>query len=77
MILPNKYIPYEDSFVVIGAILLREIGTKKMSTNELWTRVKKIKIIELRFEKYIEILVFMYTTKMITYEKGEIYNENI
>ena len=77
MILPNKYIPFEDSFVVIGAILLREIGTKKMTTNELWTRVKRVRIIELRFEKFIEILVFMYTTKMITYEKGEIYNENI
>lgn len=77
MILPNKYTTFEESFIGLGAVILKELGTKKMTTNELWTKLKRVKHINLRFKKYIEILIFMYSTKMLSYDNGEIYNANI
>lgn len=77
MILPNKYTTFEESFIGVGAVILKELGTKKMTTNELWIKLKRVKYINLRFKKFIEILIFMYSTKMLSYENGEIYNANI
>jgi hypothetical protein len=76
MILPDKYTTFEESFLGLGAVILKEVGSKKMSTNELWNKLKRLKHNNLRFKKFIEILIFMYATKMLTYDNGEIYNEN-
>jgi len=77
MILPNKYTTFEESFIGVGAVILKELGTKKMTTNELWIKLKRVKYINVRFKKFIEILIFMYSTKMLSYDNGEIYNANI
>lgn len=77
MILPNKYTTFEESFIGVGAVILKELGTKKMTTNELWIKLKRVKHVNLRFKKFIEILIFMYSTKMLSYDNGEIYNANI
>lgn len=78
MILPNKYITIEASFIGESAKILSVIGNKKLSVEKLW-KITSAKYTLLSIEKFIQVLTYMFACGMIQYDgnEGMIYNENL
>lgn len=84
MILPNKYVPLTESYIVISALILEAIGKKTLTVDVIWNIFRKKYVDTKRmnsnptYQKFIQVLEFMYMTNMINYTlKGEVFNENI
>lgn len=76
MIVPSKYVRPEDSIIYLSAKVIKYLENKKYNIVDLWFKVKAKN--EITYNKFIQILIYLYTTGIITYtENGEIYNENI
>ncbi len=81
MIIPNKYISIEDSYLGISARILKVIKNKKYSIDKIWNIVNKNynkDKINIPFNKFTDVISFMYIINAINYDKegGVIYNEN-
>lgn len=77
MILPDKYVTIQNSIFGTSALILKNIGKESITINNLW---KKCKVkLNTPYTKFIQCIIFMFMTNMISYDdkKGEIYNENI
>lgn len=80
MILPNKYVSFEDSLIYQSAIFLKIISNKRYTIDLLWNKYNKLneKSKKISYIYYIYLIEFMYIAGMINYTHGgEIYNENI
>lgn len=82
MILPNKYISIEESYIGVSARILKIIKNKKYSIDKVWNKVNKLynqKNNNISFKKFTDTITFMFITNMINYDKkgSVIYNENI
>lgn len=82
MVLPNKYVSIEDSFVGISARILNIMKNKSYSIDVIWNKVSNLynrNNININFKKFIDVILFMFITKMIGYDEkgGVIFNENI
>lgn len=82
MILPNKYVSIEESYIGVSARILKIIKNKKYSIDKIWNKVNKLynqNKNNISFKKFTDTITFMYITNMINYDKkgGVIYNENI
>lgn len=62
MILPNKNIILSSSLVGLGSIVLERLGTKE-SVSSLWLKSRGEKINT--FEKFVLVLDFLYTLRLI------------
>lgn len=82
MILPNKYIKIEESYIGLSALILDILSHKSLSLDKLWYMFNN-KYINTQMNlpslhKFFCVIDYMYLTGMINYnKKGEIYNENI
>ena len=82
MVLPNKYIPIEESYIGVSARILKIIKNKKYSIDKIWNEVNKLYNCNknnITFKKLTDTITFMYITNMINYDSkgGMIYNANI
>lgn len=80
MILPNKYVSPSNSFIGESAKLLTLIGNKKLTIDKLWQKLEfSTYQTNMTFTKYIQVITFMYTCGIISYdiEKGVLCNENL
>lgn len=78
MILPNKYISISNSFIGESAKIISQLGNKKYSIDKLWAKTS-LKYVDMTFEKFIQVLVFMFASNIIQYNptSGVLYNENL
>lgn len=80
MILPNKYISINNSFIGESAKVLSVIGKKKLSIDKIWSKIQtSVYCKSMSFEKFIQVMTFMYACGLIQFnvEKGILYNENL
>ena len=82
MILPNKYISIEDSFIGISARILNIIKNKSYSIDTIWNKLNNLynkNKLNINFKKFSDVISFMYIVNMINFDKegGVLYNENI
>lgn len=79
MILPNKYLELEDSFIYQATIILKILGKKEYTFDVLWNKYSsKQQDKKISYVYYIYLIEFMYVSGMINYkENGVIYNENL
>ncbi len=79
MILPNKYLELEDSFIYQATIILKILGKKEYTFDVLWNKyLSKQQDKQISYIYYIYLIEFMYVSGMINYkENGVIYNENL
>ena len=79
MILPDKYISIEQSYIGLSAFILKIIGSKHYTLEKLWSKFNKNLTFKNKpsYQKFLNVLNFMYAAEMINYnEGGEIFNEN-
>lgn len=74
MILPTKYIPLQDSFLGVGAIILKNLKAPR-TVGELWRAVHRESAIS-NPDRFYLILDFLFTLKVIAFSKGCIYRRN-
>lgn len=68
MILPTKYIPLPDTYLGVGAIILKKLSTPRTVT-ELWRRVRTESAVS-NPDRFYLILDFLYMLKLIEFKKG-------
>jgi hypothetical protein len=73
MILPNKNIILTNSLLGLGLIVLNYLNAKE-TTSSLWSKVRGEKINT--FEKFVLVLDFLYTVKLISIDDGLIHKNN-
>lgn len=79
MILPNKYVSISESFIGESAKILAVLGKKRLSIEKLWQKLKNNETKLMTFEKYIQVVLFMFTCGLLNFsqEEGVLYNENL
>ena len=73
MILPNKNIILSNSLLGLGLIILENLNAKE-TTSSLWSKVRGEKINS--FEKFVLILDFLYTLKLVDINNGMVHKNN-
>lgn len=73
MILPNKNILLPNSILGLGLIILKNLSVKE-TVSSLWQKAKGERINT--FGKYILVLDFLYTLKLIDSKSGLIFKRN-
>lgn len=68
MLLPNKYIPIEDTLPNMGRIVYERLSFP-LSLERLWGKVKKQKDIG-TYDRFIYTLDFLYAVDLIKLENG-------
>lgn len=74
MILPTKYIPVCDTYLGIGAMILKELSVPR-TVGELWRRIRKNDMIGSP-DRFFLALDFLYTLKLIAFTKGMLHRRN-
>lgn len=64
MILPDKFVPVQDTYIGLGAYVLKELGDSQKSVSSLWTSLRKIQEIA-TYERFILTLDFLYAIRAI------------
>lgn len=76
MLLPNKYVGFNKSYVCIAACVFDVLGEKKYSVEKLWERFSK-KYPSINYNFFIKTLVFLKICQYIDVNsEGELFNEN-
>jgi hypothetical protein len=89
MILPDKYVSIESSYVGISAFIINLIDKNEYTVDKLWNLFNKkynarnktiLKTIP-TFQKFLTVLNFMFAVGFISYKtningSGVVYNEN-
>lgn len=70
MIMPTKYLREDETLLGVGAILLKELSSKK-SLSELWENSKNINHIG-NFERFILTLDMLFIFGLITMKDNEL-----
>ena len=73
MILPNKNIILSNSLLGLGQIILENLNARE-TTSSLWSKVRGEKINS--FEKFVLVLDFLYTLKLININNGMVHKNN-
>lgn len=68
MILPNKYIPVEESMIGLGAIALREL-TVPLSVSTLWRKMMQNPRVA-TYDRFVLTLDFLFLINAIDYRDG-------
>ena len=90
MILPDKYISIESSYIGLSAFIINLIEKNEYTVDDLWRTFKKkysrnsqpkLKVAP-TFQKFLTVLNFMFVTGIINYKvcdngSGVVYNENL
>ena len=77
MLLPNKYIGFNKSFVCVSACVFDVLGKKTMCIDKIWKQLSK-RYKTISFDIFVRTLVFMKICKFIDINsEGEIFNENL
>lgn len=77
MLLPNKYISFNNSLICLSACVLQVLGQSEIGIEKLWKKVS-IRYDKIDFSKFIKTLLFMKMCNFISLTKeGKICNENI
>ena len=77
MLLPNKYVNFNNSLICLSACILQALGNSEISIDKLWKKVS-IRFEKIDFNKFIRTLLFMRICSFITLnEEGRIRNESI
>ena len=73
MILPNKNIILSNSLLGLGQIILENLNARE-TTSSLWSKVRGVKINS--FEKFVLVLDFLYTLKLVDINNGMVHKNN-
>ena len=82
MILPNKYIPLDESYLGVAAYALDTLGDESLHVDALWQKIQaqykdNVRLLP-SYIKFVYVIVFMFSCGMISYnERGEVFNENL
>lgn len=68
MILPNKYIPIEESMIGLGAIALRELAVP-LSVTTLWRKMMRNPRVA-TYDRFVLTLDFLFMVNAIDYTDG-------
>ena len=82
MILPNKYITLDESYIGIAAYALDALGAESLYVDALWQKFqaqyKGNDRLLPSYIKFVYVIIFMFSCRMISYnERGEVFNENL
>ena len=76
MLLPNKYVSFNKSYVCVGACVFDVLGNKKYCIEKLWKRFNR-KYPNIGYDTFIKTLVFLKVCQYIDINlEGELFNEN-
>ncbi len=73
MILPSKHISQDQSFLGVGAVLIKELKRPQTVTN-LWEKVRCNKSVG-NFERFVLALDMLYITGVVTLSNGMVVKE--
>jgi len=89
MILPDKYVSIENSYIGLSAFIIDLIKEKEYTIDSLWEEFKKkynkssqLKLrVSPTFQKFLSVLNFMFAIGLFNYKthdngSGVVYNEN-
>jgi len=82
MVLPNKYITLDESYIGIAAYALEALGEESLYVDALWRKFQaqykgNEKLLP-SYIKFVYVIIFMFSYRMISYNKrGEVFNENL
>lgn len=83
MILPDKDTTITQSYIGLSALILKILGGKEMSFEEIWEEFKG-KYIESKklkrpptLQKILMVIHFMYMVGYISYRGDKVFNENL
>lgn len=68
MLLPTKYIPLPDTYLGVGAIILKKLAVPRTVT-ELWRSVRSEAAVS-NPDRFYLVLDFLYTFKLIELHNG-------
>lgn len=75
MILPNKHITLENSYIGVGAIILNLLKSNGSTVSELWDKAR-LEVSIKTFKRFSLGLVFLYAIDAIRLNKGLIQKTN-
>lgn len=77
MILPSKYISFDNSYFCLSALILKILGESELDIEKLWKKISR-NYQQIGYERFIKTLVFMKTCNFISLTiEGKIINDNI
>jgi len=82
MILPNRYITLDESYIGVAALALDTLGAESLFVDTLWQKIQSkyesnAKLLP-GYIKFVYVVVFMFSCGMISYnDRGEIFNDNL
>lgn len=74
MILPTKYIPFGETYLFVGGIILKNLNAPR-TVGELWRRVRRETAVA-TLDRFYLALDFLYTLKLIAFTKGVLHRRN-
>ena len=74
MILPTKYIPFGETYLFVGAIILKNLNAPR-TVSELWKRVRRESAVS-NLDRFYYALDFLYALKLIAFTKGVLHRRN-
>lgn len=83
MILPDKDTTITQSYIGLSALILKILGKKEMSFEQIWEEFNKEYIIKNKLkrpptlQKILMVLHFMYMVGYISYRGDKVFNENL
>ena len=66
-LLPDKYLPLQDSYLGLGAIVLKMLQKEPMDVVKLWNRCERIKSIG-TYDRFIVTLGILFRAGLIGYD---------
>ena len=77
MLLPNKYVGFNKSFICVSACIFDVLAKQSLDIDKIWRQFNK-RYPEISFDVFVKTLVFLRICQFIDINsKGEIFNENI